>query len=72
MIWLNRKVKAFLGIGVGDYINNFRLEKAKELLISTSMNISEIAYSCGFASPNYFSTTFKSKYGLSPKDFRSN
>ncbi|MBP6755009.1 MAG: substrate-binding domain-containing protein [Bacteroidia bacterium] len=71
-VQLYRKVKAVLGIGVGDYINNFRLEKAKELLISTSMNISEIAYSCGFASPNYFSTTFKSKYGLSPKDFRSN
>jgi signal transduction histidine kinase/DNA-binding response OmpR family regulator len=71
-VQLYRKVKAVLGIGVGDYINNFRLEKAKELLISTSMNISEIAYSCGFASPNYFSTIFKSKYGLSPKDFRSN
>lgn len=69
-VQLYRKVKAVLGIGVGDYINNFRLEKAKELLISTSMNISEIAYSCGFASPNYFSTTFKSKYGVSPKDFR--
>lgn len=71
-VQLYRKVKAVLGIGVGDYINNFRLEKAKELLISTSMNISEIAYSCGFASPNYFSTIFKSKYGVSPKDFRSN
>lgn len=71
-VQLYRKVKAVLGIGVGDYINNFRLEKAKELLISTSMNISEIAYSCGFASPNYFSTTFKSKYGVSPKDFRGN
>lgn len=71
-VQLYRKVKAVLGIGVGDYINNFRLEKAKELLISTSMNISEIAYSCGFASPNYFSTTFKSKHGVSPKDFRSN
>nr|WP_315167085.1 substrate-binding domain-containing protein [uncultured Flavobacterium sp.] len=69
-VQLYRKVKAVLGIGVGDYINNFRLEKAKELLISTSMNISEIAYSCGFASPNYFSTAFKSKYGVSPKDFR--
>jgi signal transduction histidine kinase/DNA-binding response OmpR family regulator len=71
-VQLYRKVKAVLGIGVGDYINNFRLEKAKELLMTTSMNISEIAYSCGFASPNYFSTTFKTKYGISPKDFRNN
>lgn len=71
-VQLYRKVKAVLGIGVGDYINNFRLEKAKELLMTTTMNISEIAYSCGFASPNYFSTTFKTKYGVPPKDFRNN
>ncbi|SHF91344.1 monosaccharide ABC transporter substrate-binding protein, CUT2 family [Flavobacterium fluvii] len=71
-VQLYRKVKAVLGIGVGDYINNFRLEKAKELLMTTSMNISEIAYSCGFTSPNYFSTTFKTKYGIPPKDFRNN
>ncbi len=71
-VQLYRKVKAVLGIGVGDYINNFRLEKAKELLMTSTMNISEIAYSCGFASPNYFSTAFKTKYEMTPKDFRNN
>lgn len=71
-VQLYRKVKAVLGIGVGDYINNFRLEKAKDLLSTSTLNISEIAYSCGFASPNYFSTSFKTKYGISPKDFRNN
>ncbi|KAB1156950.1 hybrid sensor histidine kinase/response regulator transcription factor [Flavobacterium luteum] len=71
-VQLYRKVKAVLGIGVSDYINNFRLEKAKKLLMTTSMNISEIAYSCGFASPNYFSTAFKTKYEMTPKDFRNN
>ena len=70
-VQLYRKVKAVLGIGISDYIINFRLEKAKELLKTTSLNVSEIAYSCGFASPNYFSTSFKNKYSLSPKDFRS-
>jgi len=71
-VQLYRKVKAVLGIGVSDYINNFRLEKAKELLTTSTMNISEIAYSCGFASPNYFSTAFKTKYEMTPKDFRNN
>ncbi len=70
-VQLYRKVKAVLGIGVSDYINNFRLEKAKELLTTSTMNISEIAYSCGFASPNYFSTAFKTKYEMSPTDFRN-
>ena len=71
-VQLYRKVKAVLGIGISDYINNFRLEKAKELLTTSTMNISEIAYSCGFASPNYFSTAFKTKYEMTPKDFRNN
>ncbi|WP_348825540.1 hybrid sensor histidine kinase/response regulator transcription factor [Flavobacterium aestuarii] len=70
-VQLYRKVKAVLGIGIGDYINNYRLEKAKVMLKTTSLNISEIAYSCGFASPNYFSTSFKSKYSISPKDYRN-
>lgn len=71
-VQLYRKVKGVLGIGVGDYINNFRLDKAQILLSTTAMNISEIAYSCGFASPNYFSTAFKTKFGVTPKDYRNN
>ncbi len=71
-VQLYRKVKAVLGIGISDYINNYRLEKAKEFLKTTAFSISEIAYSCGFTSPNYFSTTFKNKYSISPKDFRNN
>lgn len=70
-VQMYRKVKAVLGIGVGDYINNYRLEKSKEMLKSTTLTVAEIAYSCGFASPNYFSTVFKNKYSISPKDFRN-
>lgn len=69
-VQLYRKVKAILGISVSDYISNFRLEKAKAMLESTKLNISEIAYANGFSSPNYFSTTFKNKYGTSPASYR--
>lgn len=69
-VQLYRKVKAILGISVSDHINNIRLEKSKELLLNSNQNISEIAYSVGFSSPNYFSTSFKNKYGLSPKEFK--
>ena len=69
-VQLYRKVKAILGISVSDHINNIRLEKSKELLLNSNQNISEIAYSVGFSSPNYFSTSFKNKYGVSPKDFK--
>ncbi len=69
-VQLYRKIKALLNINISDYINNIRLEKAKELLKNSSLTISEVAYSCGFSSPNYFSTSFKHKYTISPKEFR--
>ncbi|GEL11092.1 monosaccharide ABC transporter substrate-binding protein, CUT2 family [Flavobacterium glycines] len=70
-VQLYRKVKAIIGINISDHINNVKLEKAAELLKSNKMNISEIAYSLGFSSPNYFSTAFKNKFGISPKEFKS-
>ena len=70
-VQLYRKVKAILGIGVSEHINNIRLEKSKELLLKSKQNISEIAYAVGFSSLYYFSNVFKNKYGISPKDFRT-
>lgn len=70
-VQLYRKVKAIMGISISDYINAQRLSKAKSLLQETNLNISEIAYEVGYASPGYFSTSFKNKYGTTPKQFRS-
>lgn len=70
-VQLYRKVKAIMGINISDHINNIKLEKAAELLKLNEMNISEIAYSLGFSSPNYFSTAFKNKFGVSPKEYKT-
>lgn len=69
-VQLYRKVKAIFNENVSDYISNFRLEHSRAMLQETSLTISEIAYKNGFSSPNYFSTVFKSKYGISPNAFR--
>lgn len=69
-VQLYRKVKALLDISVNEYINLQRLNKAKNLLQETELNISEIAYSVGYSSPGYFSTSFKNKFGISPKQLR--
>jgi YesN/AraC family two-component response regulator len=69
-VQLYRKVKAILGLSISDYLNDFRLDKAKGMLETTDLSISEIAYSHGFSSPNYFSTSFKNKYGVSPNAHR--
>lgn len=69
-IQLYRKIKAMFDVNVSDYINNFRLEQAKSMLQNPELTISEIAYKTGFSSPNYFSTVFKNKFGISPNAFR--
>ncbi|WP_435181414.1 substrate-binding domain-containing protein [Cellulophaga omnivescoria] len=71
-VQLYRKTKAIIGISISDYILNFRLTKAKNLLKNSNMSISQIAYAVGFSSPNYFSTNFKAKFNKTPKEYRNN
>jgi len=71
-VQLYRKVKALLDCSVTDYVMNRRLKKAKYLLINERYSIAEITYMVGFSSPNYFSTVFKSKYGMRPSEFKKN
>lgn len=69
-IQLYRKVKALIGVNIGDYLNDLVLENAKLMIETTDMTISEIAYANGFSSPNYFSTAFKNKYKSTPLSYR--
>ena len=69
-VQLYRKVNALLDSPVNDYINTLRLRRAMKLLKTSEMNVSDIAYACGFSSPTYFSTAFKNYYKVPPSDVR--
>ncbi len=69
-VQLYRKVKALLDVNVNEYILQKRLQKAKYLLKQETGPIGEVAYKVGFSSPAYFSTVFKSRFGITPKEFR--
>jgi AraC-like DNA-binding protein len=69
-VQLYRKVKGLMDINVNDYILNTRLKKAKYLLKHEDLSIGEVAAKAGFSSSAYFSSVFKSKEGMSPKEFR--
>lgn len=58
------------GIPFMKYLLDLRLEKAKELLVSTTMKNFEIAVEVGFSSANYFSFCFKKELGMSPSTFK--
>jgi two-component system response regulator YesN len=60
-----------LGITYRDYISNLRINYAKQLLRTTNLLCSEIAYRSGFNDSHYFSVFFKKKTGLSPRQFRA-
>ena len=51
------------------YIQNYRVEKAKELLVKSTASIDDIATAVGFANASYFCKVFKSTTGLTPKEF---
>ena len=66
-----RKIKAVTGMSTAIFIRFIRVEKGKELLISTDLSVSEIAYRVGFKSPVYFGQVFKETFGKSPSDIRN-
>ncbi len=67
---LYRKIKALTSKTPSQFIRSIRLNKGKNLLENTDLNIAEIAYEVGFTDPNYFSRTFQQEFGVSPRDFR--
>ena len=60
---------AVFGVAPAKYIQNYRIEKAKELLVNSTGSIEEIATSVGFANSSYFCKVFKSTTGLTPTEF---
>ncbi len=68
---IHRKLKALTGHSTSQFINQFRLRKAREYLDGGGMNVSETAYACGFSDPGYFSKLFARQYGVSPSAYRT-
>lgn len=66
---LSKIFKEETGFSIPDYINDVRLEKAAELLSTTSMNVKKVVASLGIDNETYFYGMFKKKFGLTPKEY---
>jgi AraC-like DNA-binding protein len=66
---LNRKMRDILNTTANNYIRDKKIEKAEELLRTSSMQINEICYKVGFTTPSYFIKCFRKKYGMSPNEY---
>lgn len=71
--YLSRKFYEEIGIGFADYLNAYRLEMAKKLLLNQrDMSMAVIAEKAGFNSQHYFSAMFKKQFGVTPSEYRLN
>lgn len=69
--YLSDLLKKETGKAALEHIHMFIIEKAKNILLSSKDSVSEVAYTLGFDYPQHFSTLFKSKTGLSPREYRN-
>ena len=58
------------GITPNQYINDLRLKRAAQLLLTEKIPIYEIAYRCGFCDCNYLCKQFRHRYGKTPSQYR--
>ncbi len=69
--YLSKLLRRHIGRSFVDYLTEFRVVRARELLASTDLLTYEVAEGVGFADARYFSTVFKRLSGSSPSEYRS-
>ncbi|MFN3850516.1 MAG: ATP-binding protein [Spirosomataceae bacterium] len=69
-VQLRRKMKSLTNFTVVEYVRNYRLQKAANLLKQKTASVSEIAYQVGFESLPYFSRVFQEHYGVPPSEYK--
>ena len=69
-VQLYRKVKAVTGASPVELLRTARLKRGYQMLMTTDMSISEVAYKVGFTAPSYFTKCFKDEYGILPGEVR--
>jgi len=68
-VHLYRKLKALTNLSPSDFIRDFRLKRAANLLSQNKINVTDIAFMVGFQDLNYFGKAFKKAYGFSPTEY---
>ncbi len=63
--------KEQMGITIIDYVTSVRIERAKQLLLATDQNCTEICFEVGYNNQSYFTRTFKELVGMTPRQFKA-
>lgn len=68
---INRITKKYTGLSFHHYLLEYRLKVSCGFLTMTDLPICEVAMKCGFSSHSYYSSAFKSKYAMTPNEYRA-
>jgi AraC-like DNA-binding protein len=68
--YFSRTFNAHMGMNFNEYVNFIRITESEKLLVSSPMNITEVANAVGFSTTSYFIKLFKAYKHISPKQFR--
>ena len=68
-VYFHKLFKASTGRTLHQYVEEQRIQRSIELLTSTDMTLTQIAYECGFSSQSYFSYAFKKKTKCTPREY---
>lgn len=66
---LHRKLKALINQSASEFIRGLRLQRAADMLSQGHLQISEVAYQCGFNNLSYFGKCFKEKFSVTPSQY---
>lgn len=69
--YLRKIFKKEGNVSVSDYITSIRMQKAKELIGEGNYKLIDVTEKVGYSDPNYFSKSFKKRFGMTPTDFES-
>ena len=68
--YISQLFKSEIGVNFLAYLTNIRMEKAKNLLLSTSLSIAEVAEQSGYGDYRVFTKVFKKTEGITPSQYR--
>ena len=71
-VYMTSLFKKTMGESFMQYLLDYRIEKAKELLVTTDKKIEQVASEVGFGTYNNFARAFRKKTGVSPREYRKN